>query len=65
MRRHRLLLTLVGAGCVALGIVVAVAVPDTDGPAWAMAVAGCLGAGVLLLARVAVALIRPNDGATP
>jgi len=64
LRRHRLLLTVVGAACVALGIVVAVLVPDT-GPAWAMAVAGCLAAGVLLLVRVVIGRIRPNGGATP
>lgn len=65
LRRHQLLLSLVGAACVALGIVVAVVVPDGEGPAWAMAVAGCLAAGVLLLARVAVARFRSHDGATP
>ncbi|MGK4584510.1 hypothetical protein [Kitasatospora sp. HPMI-4] len=58
LERHRLLLGLVGAACVAVGILVAVAVPESDGPAWAMAVAGCLAAGVLLLVRVALALFR-------
>ncbi|MFC5665753.1 hypothetical protein ACFP3U_22565 [Kitasatospora misakiensis] len=55
---HQVPLALVGLGCLALGIVVAVVVPDSDGPAWAMAVAGCLAAGVLLLGRIAVALFR-------
>ena len=58
LERHKLLLTAVGAGCIAVGILVAVLVPDTDGPAWTMAVAGCLAAGVVLLARVAVAWLR-------
>ncbi|KJK57532.1 hypothetical protein [Saccharothrix sp. ST-888] len=58
LERHRLLLGLVGAACLAAGILVAVVVPDSDGPAWAMAVAGCLAAGVLLLTRVALALFR-------
>ncbi|MEV4560274.1 hypothetical protein AB0K51_25210 [Kitasatospora sp. NPDC049285] len=65
LRRHQALLALVAAGCLALGIVVAVLVPETDGPAWVMAVAGCLSAGVLLLARLAVGLLRPGGGATP
>ncbi|MFD9129738.1 hypothetical protein [Kitasatospora sp. NPDC059571] len=69
LERHKLLLTLVGAACVAAGILVAVLVPQTDGPAWAMSVAGCLAAGVLVLTRVAVAALRrsgpplrPGDG---
>jgi len=60
LHRHQLLLTVVGAACIAAGILIAVAVPDTDGPAWAMAVAGCLAAGVLLLVRVAFARFRPD-----
>ncbi|WP_158702492.1 hypothetical protein [Kitasatospora sp. MMS16-BH015] len=59
LRRHPLLLALVGAACVGIGIMTAVAVPDSDGPAWAMAVAGCLAAGVMLLGRVAFARLRP------
>ncbi|WP_280701285.1 hypothetical protein [Kitasatospora sp. GP82] len=62
LERHRLLLSLVGAACVGAGILVAVAVPESDGPAWAMAVAGCLAAGVLLLARVVFTLIRAGRG---
>ncbi|MGE7436813.1 MULTISPECIES: hypothetical protein [Kitasatospora] len=58
VERHQLLISAVGAACVAAGIVVAVLVPESDGPAWAMAVAGCLAAGVLLLTRVALALFR-------
>ncbi|MEV7178891.1 hypothetical protein [Kitasatospora sp. NPDC093679] len=58
IERHKLLLTAVGAACIAVGILVAVLVPDTGGPAWAMSVAGCLAAGVVLLARVAVAVLR-------
>ncbi|MCU7825764.1 hypothetical protein [Kitasatospora sp. DSM 101779] len=58
LERHKLLLTVVGAACIAVGILVAVLVPDTGGPAWAMAVAGCLAAGVVVLARVAVAVLR-------
>ncbi|RKE18220.1 hypothetical protein [Streptomyces sp. TLI_171] len=65
LRRHQALLALVGALCVAMGIAVAVLVPETDGPAWAMAVVGCLAAGVLLLARIGIALLRPGGGATP
>jgi peptidoglycan/LPS O-acetylase OafA/YrhL len=60
LQRHKLLLTAVGAACVAAGILVAVLVPQSEGPAWAMAVAGCLAAGVLLLTRVAVAWLRPS-----
>lgn len=55
---HQLPLAAVGVACLALGIVVAVFVPDSDGPAWAMAVAGCLAAGVLLLGRIAFGVIR-------
>ncbi|MEV6210830.1 hypothetical protein [Kitasatospora sp. NPDC051914] len=58
LERHKLLLTLVGAACIVVGILVAVLVPESDGPAWAMAVAGCLAAGVVVLARVAVAWLR-------
>jgi len=48
--RHQWLLAAVGAACVALGVLVAVTVPNTDGPAaWVMTVAGCLAIGVLLL----------------
>ncbi len=64
LHRHQLPLTVVGLACLALGIVVAVAVPDGDGPAWAMAVAGCLAAGVLLLGRIAFTLIRHGRGVT-
>lgn len=64
LRRHQPLLALLGAACVAMGVAVAVLVPQSDGPAWVMAVAGCLAAGLLLLARIAVALIRPGGGAT-
>ncbi|MEV4614640.1 hypothetical protein AB0K43_18880 [Kitasatospora sp. NPDC049258] len=62
-RQHQLLLVLAGAGCVVFGILVAVVVPDTEGPAWAMAVAGCLAAGLLMLGRVALARFRPGRGA--
>ncbi|MFI6157966.1 hypothetical protein ACIBCA_35380 [Kitasatospora sp. NPDC051170] len=55
---HQIPLTLAGLACLALGIVVAVVVPDSDGPAWAMAVAGCLAAGVLLLGRIAFGVLR-------
>ncbi|MFE7591642.1 hypothetical protein DR950_38055 [Kitasatospora xanthocidica] len=55
---HQVPLTVVGLACLALGIVVAVFVPDSDGPAWAMAVAGCLAAGVLLLGRIAFGVFR-------
>ncbi|WP_316525278.1 hypothetical protein [Kitasatospora brasiliensis] len=55
---YQLPLTVVGLACLALGIVVAVFVPDSDGPAWAMAVAGCLAAGVLLLGRIAFGVLR-------
>ncbi|BFV60399.1 hypothetical protein KCMC57_up55030 [Kitasatospora sp. CMC57] len=61
LRRHQLLLAVVGAACIAMGIVTAVLVPETDGPAWAMAVAGCLAAGVLLLGRIVFALLRSDD----
>ncbi|MED7950093.1 MULTISPECIES: hypothetical protein [unclassified Streptomyces] len=61
---HQVPLALVGLACLALGIVVAVAVPDSDGPAWAMAVAGCLAAGVLLLGRIGFALFRHRRRAT-
>ncbi|MFJ5234936.1 hypothetical protein ACIQBJ_34235 [Kitasatospora sp. NPDC088391] len=64
LHRHRSLLALLGTVCVATGIAVAVLVPESDGPAWVMAVAGCLAAGVLLLVRIALALLRPNGGAT-
>ncbi|WP_377272555.1 hypothetical protein [Peterkaempfera sp. SMS 1(5)a] len=48
---HQWLLALVGAACLALGVLVAVTVPDTDGlAAWVMTVAGCLAIGMLLLA---------------
>ncbi|MCD0483743.1 hypothetical protein LO771_15400 [Streptacidiphilus sp. ASG 303] len=48
---HQWLLAAVGAACLALGVLVAVTVPDTDGPAaWVMTVAGCLAVGVMLLA---------------
>ncbi|MEV8327930.1 hypothetical protein [Kitasatospora sp. NPDC056731] len=60
---HQLPLAMVGLACLALGIVVAVIVPDSDGPAWAMAVAGCLAAGVLLLGRIAFGLLRYRRGA--
>ncbi|WP_354638997.1 hypothetical protein [Kitasatospora camelliae] len=60
LERHQALITLSGAVCIAFGIVVAVVVPETEGPAWAMAVAGCLAAGVLLLVRVAWARFRPR-----
>jgi hypothetical protein len=47
---HQWLLAGVGAACLALGILVAVTVPGTDGQAaWAMTVVGCLAVGVLLL----------------
>jgi protein-S-isoprenylcysteine O-methyltransferase Ste14 len=61
LRRHRFLLTVVGLACIAFGIVVAVLVPDS-GPAWAMSVAGCLAAGVLLLTRVVIGSFRPRRG---
>ncbi|GGV31370.1 hypothetical protein GCM10010495_54950 [Kitasatospora herbaricolor] len=64
LHRHQLPLTVVGLACLAVGIVVAVAVPDTDGPAWVMAVAGCLAAGVLLLGRIAFTVIRHGRGVT-
>ena len=57
-QRDQLLLTVVGAACIGVGILIAVAVPESDGPAWAMAVAGCLAAGVLLLGRLAFARFR-------
>lgn len=63
LHRHQLALAAVGAACIAMGILTAVLVPESDGPAaWVMAVAGCLAAGVLLLARVAFARLRPNGG---
>ncbi|MGW7447551.1 hypothetical protein [Kitasatospora sp. NPDC054795] len=55
---HQLPLAVVGLACLVLGIAVAVFVPDSDGPAWAMAVAGCLAAGVLLLGRIAFGVFR-------
>ncbi|WP_158835666.1 hypothetical protein [Streptomyces sp. NRRL S-350] len=55
---HQLPLAVVGVACLAAGIIVAVTVPDSDGPAWAMAVAGCLAAGVLMLGRIAFGLFR-------
>ncbi|WAL70952.1 hypothetical protein OU787_05245 [Kitasatospora sp. YST-16] len=64
LRRHQPLLALLGLVCVGMGIAVAVLVPQTDGPAWVMAVAGCLAAGVLVLVRIGVALLRPSGGAT-
>ncbi|KQV16600.1 MULTISPECIES: hypothetical protein [unclassified Kitasatospora] len=60
LHRHQLLLTAAGAACIAMGIITAVLVPESDGPAWAMAVAGCLAAGVLLLGRIVFALLRRN-----
>ncbi|MFE7562553.1 hypothetical protein [Kitasatospora sp. NPDC057500] len=60
---HQVPLALVGVACLVLGIVVAVVVPDSDGPAWAMAVAGCLAAGVLLLGRIGFALFRRRRAA--
>ncbi|MFI5533891.1 hypothetical protein ACIA8O_35680 [Kitasatospora sp. NPDC051853] len=61
LHRHQFALTAVGAACIAMGIVTAVLVPESDGPAaWVMAVAGCLATGVLLLARVAVARLCPH-----
>ncbi|MER5640037.1 hypothetical protein ABT095_24200 [Kitasatospora sp. NPDC002227] len=62
LRRHPVLLALVGAACVGIGIMIAVAVPESDGPAWVMAVAGCLAAGVMLLGRVVFARLRPPVG---
>ncbi|MFJ8045201.1 hypothetical protein ACIRBX_32330 [Kitasatospora sp. NPDC096147] len=62
LHRYQLPLTAVGAACIAMGIVTAVLVPESDGPAWVMAVAGCLATGVLLLARVAFARLRPGGG---
>ncbi|GAA2151606.1 hypothetical protein GCM10009760_47180 [Kitasatospora kazusensis] len=49
---------MVGAACIGVGILIAVAVPESDGAAWVMAVAGSLAAGVLLLGRVAFAWLR-------
>ncbi|MEV7601942.1 hypothetical protein AB0O91_31710 [Kitasatospora sp. NPDC089797] len=60
---HRIPLAVTGLACLALGIVVAVTVPDSDGPAWAMAVAGCLATGVLLLGRIVFGVFR-RRGAT-
>ncbi|MFB7948431.1 hypothetical protein ACFC6L_26330 [Kitasatospora phosalacinea] len=65
LRSHQALLALVGVLCVGMGIAVAVLVPATDGPAWVMAVGGCLAAGVLLLVRIGLGLLRPGGGATP
>ncbi|WP_371495589.1 hypothetical protein OG871_08540 [Kitasatospora sp. NBC_00374] len=62
-RHHQVLLVLAGAACLVFGILVAVVVPDTEGPAWAMAVAGCLAAGLLMLGRAALARFRPRRGA--
>ncbi|WP_441248716.1 hypothetical protein [Kitasatospora sp. McL0602] len=61
--RHPLLLATVGAACIGVGIMIAVVVPESDGPAWVMAVAGCLAAGVMLLGRVAFARLRPGSRA--
>ncbi|MFJ9522229.1 hypothetical protein ACIRPK_28745 [Kitasatospora sp. NPDC101801] len=61
LHRHQVLLTVVGAACIAMGILTAVLVPESDGPAWAMAVAGCLAAGVLLLGRIAFAVLRRGE----
>lgn len=61
--RYRIPLTAIALGCIGFGILVAVLVPDS-GPAWAMSVAGCLAAGVLLLARLAVGLVRAGRRAT-
>ncbi|MER5866735.1 hypothetical protein [Kitasatospora sp. NPDC002040] len=63
LHRHQLLLAAVGTACIAAGIVTAVVVPESDGPAWAMAVAGCLATGVLLLGRIVLALLRPDGRA--
>ncbi|MFD7731409.1 hypothetical protein ACFV6F_13620 [Kitasatospora phosalacinea] len=65
LRRHQALLALVGVLCVGMGIAVAVLVPESDGPAWVMAVGGCLAAGVLMLVRIGLGLLRPGGGATP
>ncbi|WP_371477948.1 hypothetical protein [Kitasatospora sp. NBC_00315] len=65
LHRHQLPLTVVGLACLALGIVVAVVVPEGNGPAWVMAVAGCLAAGVMLLGRIAFTLLRHGRGVTP
>ncbi|MER8186781.1 hypothetical protein [Kitasatospora sp. NPDC094015] len=62
-RHHQVLLVLLGAACVAFGILVAVVVPDSEGPAWLMAVVGCLAAGLLMLGRVALTRFRPGRGA--
>lgn len=59
---HQLPLAVVGIACLAVGIVVAVAVPESDGPAWAMAVAGSLATGVLLLGRIVFARFRHRGG---
>jgi hypothetical protein len=57
--RNQWLLALVGAGCLALGVLVAVTVPDTDGPAaWVMTVAGCLAIGLLLLFGLAFVQVQ-------
>jgi hypothetical protein len=60
---RRLLLTAVGAACLAVGILIAVDIPEGNGPAWAMAVAGCLAAGLWLLGRVALGWLRSGRGA--
>ncbi|MFD7452155.1 hypothetical protein [Kitasatospora sp. NPDC059827] len=60
---HRIPLAAAGVACLVLGIVVAVIIPDSDGPAWAMAVAGCLAAGVLLLGRIAFGVVRRRGAA--
>ncbi|MFI6445826.1 hypothetical protein [Kitasatospora sp. NPDC050543] len=62
--RHQIPLAVVGLACVAVGIVVAVVVPESDGPAWVMAVVGCLAAGVMLLGRIAFAVFRARRGVT-
>ncbi|MFI9365364.1 hypothetical protein ACIG5E_30565 [Kitasatospora sp. NPDC053057] len=60
---HRIPLAVAGVACLVLGIVVAVIVPDSDGPAWAMAVAGCLATGVLLLGRIVFGVFRRRGAA--
>ncbi|MGW6914232.1 hypothetical protein ACWGB8_10485 [Kitasatospora sp. NPDC054939] len=60
---HQLPLAVIGVACLVLGIVVAFAVPESDGPAWAMAVAGSLATGVLLLGRIVFARFRHRGGA--
>ena len=63
LHRHQVPLTVVGLACLVVGILVAVLVPD-DGPAWTMAVAGCLAAGVLLLGRILFTVLRHGRGVT-